>query len=65
MKGVKFGGLHSFYEWGLILSEKVAGLLTGSKITEEEYEYIIGAQGSFFIGGKYENSIKQRNNRNS
>ena len=22
MKGVKFGGLHSFYEWGLILSEK-------------------------------------------
>lgn len=43
MKGVKFGGLHSFYEWGLILSEKVAGLLTGGKITEEEYEYIIGA----------------------
>lgn len=22
MKGVSFGGLHSFYEWGLILSEK-------------------------------------------
>lgn len=22
MKCVKFGGLHSFYEWGLILSEK-------------------------------------------
>lgn len=22
MKGVKFGSLHSFYEWGLILSEK-------------------------------------------
>ena len=22
MKGVYFGGLHSFYEWGLILSEK-------------------------------------------
>lgn len=25
MKGVKFGGLHSFYEWGLILSEKEIG----------------------------------------
>ena len=22
MKGVKFGGLHSYYEWGLILTEK-------------------------------------------
>ena len=43
MKGVKFGGLHSFYEWGLILSEKVVELLADSEITEEENEYIMGA----------------------
>lgn len=43
MKGVKFGGLHSFYEWGLILSENAAELQTDVKITEKEYEYIIGA----------------------
>lgn len=56
MKGVKFGGLHSFYEWGLILSEKEIKAPKPKKI---EFE-IEGSDGvldytDFFGGVKFEN----------
>ena len=56
MKGVKFGGLHSFYEWGLILSEKEIKAPQPKTI---EFE-IEGSDGvldytEFFGGVKYEN----------
>lgn len=35
--------LRRLYKSGKITAEKVAELLTEGKITEEEYEYIIGA----------------------
>ena len=56
MKGVKFGGLHSFYEWGLILSEKE---IKAPKPMTIELE-IEGSDGvldytEFFGGVRYEN----------
>lgn len=56
MKGVKFGGLHSYQEWGLILSEKE---ITAPKPKTIEFE-IEGSDGvldftEFFGGVKYEN----------
>lgn len=56
MKGVKFGGLHSFYEWGLILSEKE---IKAPKPKTIEFE-VEGSDGvldytEFFGGVKYEN----------
>ena len=59
-----FDRLKRLYEQGKITE---AGLQNAAKgwITQEEYEYIIGAQGSFLFGGNYENSIRQRNNNNS
>lgn len=35
--------LRRLYKGGKITAEKVAELLTEGKITQEEYEYIIGA----------------------
>lgn len=56
MKGVKFGSLHSFTEWGLILSEKE---IKSPKPKTIEFE-IEGGDGvldysDFFGGVKYEN----------
>ena len=56
MKGVMFGGLHSFYEWGLILSEKE---IKAPKPKTIELE-IEGSDGvldytEFFGGVRYEN----------
>lgn len=56
MKGVKFGGLHSYYEWGLILSEKE---IQAPKPKTIEFE-IEGSDGvldytDFFGGVRYEN----------
>lgn len=56
MKGVKFGSLHSFYEWGLILSEKEIG---SPKPKTMEVD-IAGGDGvldytEYFGGVKYEN----------
>lgn len=56
MKGVKFGGIHSYNEWGLILSEKEIKS-PKPKTTEIEIE---GSDGvldytEFFGGVKYEN----------
>ena len=56
MKGVKFGSLHSFNEWGLILSEKE---IKSPKPKTIEFE-IEGSDGvldytEFFGGVKYEN----------
>lgn len=56
MKGVKFGGLHSYYEWGLILSSKE---IKAPKPKTKEIE-IEGSDGvldytEYFGGVKYEN----------
>lgn len=56
MKGVKFGGLHSYYEWGLILSSKD---IKAPKPKTKEIE-IEGSDGvldytEYFGGVKYEN----------
>lgn len=56
MKGVKFGNFHSYYEWGLVLSEKEIQA-PKPKLIELEIE---GSDGvldytEFFGGVKYEN----------
>lgn len=56
MKGVRFGGLHSYYEWGLILSSKE---IKAPKPKTKEIE-IEGSDGvldytEYFGGVKYEN----------
>lgn len=56
MKGVKFGGLHSYYEWGLILSSKD---IKAPKPKTKEIE-VEGSDGfldytEYFGGVKYEN----------
>lgn len=56
MKGVKFGNYHSYYEWGLILSEKEIGS-PEPKVNQIEIE---GSDGvldltDFFGGVKYKN----------
>ena len=56
MKGVKFGGLHSYYEWGLVLSSKD---IKAPKPKTKEIE-IEGSDGvldytEYFGGVKYEN----------
>lgn len=54
MKGVKFGGLHSFYEWGLLLSSKEIG---SPEIKEKKVD-VEGADGhldytEYFGGVKF------------
>lgn len=56
MKGVKFGGLHSYYEWGLILSSKE---IKAPKPKTKEIE-VEGSDGfldytEYFGGVKFEN----------
>ena len=56
MKGVKFGNYHSYYEWGLILSEKEIG----SPKPKTKYVEVEGSDGvldytEYFGDVKYEN----------